>query len=81
MKAGTGVAYRDGRQGVLSGRGRWGQVEVTLDDGARLWWQDKDVRIVDEASASERAAGDGSDAAVDAADATLAGGDDDERAG
>ncbi len=77
----TAVTYRDGRQGVLSGRGRWGQVEVTLDDGARLWWQDKDVRIVDEASASEHAAGDGSDAADAAADATLAGGDDDERAG
>jgi len=45
-----------------------------------MWWQDKDVRAVDEASASERAAGDGSDAAVDAADATIAGGDDDERA-
>jgi len=53
----TAVTYRDGRQGVLSGRGRWGQVEVTLDDGTRLWWQDKDVRAVG-SSASERAAGD-----------------------
>ncbi len=40
LKAGTEVAYRDGRQGVLSGRGRWGQVEVALDDGSRVWWQD-----------------------------------------
>jgi len=77
--AGTAVTYRDGRQGVLSGRGRWGQVEVTLDDGTRMWWQDKDVRAVG-SSASERAAGDGSDAADAAADATIAGGDDDERA-
>jgi len=77
---GTAVAYRDGRQGILSGRGRWGQVEVTLDDGTRLWWQDKDVRAVG-SSASERAAGDGSDAADATADATIAGGDDDERAG
>ncbi len=77
--AGTGVAYRDGRQGVLSGRGRWGQVEVTLDDGTRLWWQDKDVRAVG-SSASERAAGDGSDAADATADATIASGDGDERA-
>jgi len=76
----TAVTYRDGRQGVLSGRGRWGQVEVTLDDGTRMWWQDKDVRAVG-SSASERAAGDGSDAADAAADATIAGGDDDERAG
>ncbi len=80
LGAETAVAYRDGRQGVLSGRGRWRQVEVTLDDGTRLWWQDKDVRAVG-SSASERAAGDGSDAAVDASDATIAGGDDDERAG
>jgi Cft2 family RNA processing exonuclease len=77
----TAVTYRDGRHGVLSGRGRWGQVEVTLDDGTRMWWQDKDVRIVDEASASEHAVGNGSDAADAAADATRAGGDDDERAG
>jgi len=79
--AGTGVAYRDGHGGVLSGRGRWGQVEVVLADGSWVWWQDKDVRIADEASASEHAAGDGSDAADAAADAPLAGGDDDERAG
>jgi len=77
----TAVTYRDGRHGVLSGRGRWGQVEVTLDDGTRMWWQDKDVRAVDEASASEHAVGNGSDAADAAADATRAGGDDDERAG
>ncbi len=76
--AGTTVAYRDGRGGVLSGRGRWGQVEVVLDDGARVWWQDKDVRIVDEVSTSERAAGDGSDRAADAAAASVA---DDARAG
>ncbi len=44
--AGTAVAYRDGRRGVLSGRGRWGQIEVVLDDGTRGWWQDKDVRAV-----------------------------------
>ncbi len=75
--AGTGVAYRDGSGSVLSGRGRWGQVEVTLDDGTRMWWQDKDVQAVG-SSASERAAGDGSAAAVDA---TAAGVDDDERAG
>jgi len=78
--AGTGVAYRDGRGGVLSGRGRWGQVEVALDDGSRVWWQDKDVRIVDEASAPERAAGDGSDRAV-AAGAIATAVDDDERTG
>jgi len=76
LKAGTEVAYRDGRQGVLSGRGRWGQVEVALDDGSRVWWQDKDVRIAGEASAP--ATGDGSDGA---ADAGAAGVDDDERAG
>jgi len=75
--AGSEVVYRDGRHGVLSGRSRWGQVEVTLDDGTRTWWQDKDVQVVG-SSASERAAGDGSDAAVDA---TAAGVDDDERAG
>jgi len=71
------VAYRDGRQGVLSGRGRWGQVEVVLADGARVWWQDKDVRAV-EASVPERATGDGAD---DAVVATADGVDDDERAG
>jgi len=76
--AGAGVAYRDGRGGILSGRGRWGQVEVALDDGTRVWWQDKDVRIVDAASTSERTAGEGSDRA---ADATADGVDDDERAG
>jgi len=76
--AGATVAYRDGHGGVLSGRGRWGQVEVALDDGTRVWWQDKDVRIADEASAPERAAGDGFDRA---ADATIAGVDDDEVAG
>jgi len=79
--AGATVAYRDGRGGVLSGRGRWAQVEVALDDGTRVWWQDKDVRIVDAVSTPERAAGEGSDAADAAADATIAGGDDDERAG
>jgi len=78
LGAGVGVTYRDGRQGVLSGRGRWGRVEVTLDDGTRMWWQDKDVRAVDEASAPERAAGDGSDATVNV---TITGVDDDERAG
>jgi len=72
------VAYRDGRQGVLSGRGRWGQVEVVLDDGTRVWWQDKDVRIVDETSDPERAA----DARQGAAAAANTDGvDDDERAG
>jgi len=78
--AGSTVAYRDGRGGVLSGRGRWGQVEVALDDGTRVWWQDKDVRIADEASAPERAAGDGSDRAV-AAGAVATAVDDDERTG
>ena len=74
---GAEVAYRDGRSGVLSGRGRWGQVEVTLDDGTRVWWQDKDVRAVG-ASVPERAAGAGSAAAADArADGVGA----DERAG
>jgi len=52
--AGSGVVYRDGHHGVLSGRGRWGQVEVTLDDGTRMWWHDKDVRIAGEASAPAR---------------------------
>jgi len=73
----TAVTYRDGRQGVLSGRGRWGQVEVTLDDGTRMWWQDKDVRIVDEASASEPA-GDGFDSGAEAVAHAV---DDDARAG
>ncbi len=77
LGAGFGVAYRDGRHGVLSGRGRWGQVEVVLDDGTRVWWQDKDVRAV-EASAPERASGDGAD---DAVIATADGVADDERAG
>jgi len=76
--AGVTVAYRDGHHGVLSGRGRWGQVEVALDDGTRVWWQDKDVRIVDEVSVPERATGDGAD---DAVVATADGVDDDERAG
>jgi hypothetical protein len=71
------VAYRDGRQGVLSGRGRWGQVEVTLDDGTRVWWQDKDVQTVG-SSVPERATGDG---AGDAVAATADGVDDDEQAG
>jgi len=71
----TGVVYRDGRQGVLSGRGRWGQVEVTLDDGTRAWWQDKDVQIVG-SSVPERAAGAGVEA-----DTTAAGVDDDDLAG
>jgi len=78
--AGSTVAYRDGRGGVLSGRGRWGQVEVALDDGSRVWWQDKDVRIADEASASAHAAGDGSDSVV-AAGAVATAVDDDERTG
>jgi len=78
--AGATVAYRDGRNGVLSGRGRWGQVEVALDDGTRVWWQDKDVRIADEASASAHAAGDGSDSVV-AAGAVATAVDDDERTG
>jgi len=76
--AGSTVAYRDGRGGVLSGRGRWGQVEVVLDDGTRVWWQDKDVRIVDGAPMPERAAGDDSDRAADAAVAAVV---DDARAG
>ena len=77
---GVMVAYRDGHHGVLSGRGRWGQVEVALDDGTRVWWQDKDARIVDEASASAHAAGDGSDRVV-AAGAVATAVDDDERTG
>ncbi len=76
--AGSGVVYRDGHHGVLSGRGRWGQVEVALDDGTRVWWQDKDVRIVDEVSTSERTAREGSDRAADAAAAAVA---DDARVG
>ncbi len=76
-RAGAGVAYRDGRGGVLSGRGRWGQVEVALDDGTWVWWQDKDVRAVG-LSAPECAAGDGSGVE---ADATANGVDDAERAG
>ena len=75
--AGASVAYRDGRGGVLSGRGRWGQVEVVLDDGTRAWWQDKDVQAVG-SSASERAAGVAFDAAMDA---TVDGLGHDERAG
>jgi len=71
------VVYRDGRQGLLSGRGRWGQVEVVLADGARVWWQDKDVRAIG-STVPERATGDGAD---DAVVATAAGVDDDERAG
>ncbi len=71
------VAYRDGRQGLLSGRGRWGQVEVVLDDETRVWWQDKDVQTVG-SSVPERATGDGVD---DAVVATADGVDDDERAG
>jgi len=71
------VAYRDGRQGLLSGRGRWGQVEVVCDDETRVWWQDKDVRAVG-SSVPERATGDGAD---DAVVATADGVDDDERAG
>jgi len=68
LGAGTAVAYRDGRQGILSGRGRWGQVEVTFDDGTRLWWQDKDVQAVgspEPERAAGSAAGAGSDAAAD----------------
>ncbi len=80
--AGVTVAYRDGHHSVLSGRGRWGQVEVVLDDGTRVWWQDKDVQAVDEASTPERAIGDGSDRAADAAVAAAAAGvADDARAG
>ncbi len=75
--AGARVTYRDGRHGVLSGRGRWGQVEVALDDGTRVWWQDKDVQAVG-SSAPACAAGDGSGIA---ADVTANGVDDDERAG
>ncbi len=78
--AGSAVTYRDGRRGVLSGRGRWGQVEVALDDGTRVWWQDKDARIADEAAASAHAAGDGSDRAV-AASTIATAVDDDERTG
>jgi len=74
---GAEVVYRDGRQGVLSGRGRWGQVEVVCDDETRVWWQDKDVRAVG-SSVPERATGDGAD---DAVVATAAGVVDDERAG
>ena len=74
---GAAVAYRDGRQAVLSGRGRWGQVEVVCDDETRVWWQDKDVRAVG-SSVPGRATGDGTD---DAVVATAAGVDDDERAG
>jgi len=69
LGAGTAVAYRDGRQGILSGRGRWGQVEVALDDGTRMWWQDKDVQAVgspEPERAAGSAAGAGSDAAADA---------------
>ncbi len=79
--AGAEVAYRDGHHGVLSGRGRWGQVEVVLDDGARVWWQDKDVRIVDAASTPERVAGEGADRTADAAVAAVAAVADDARAG
>jgi len=76
--AGATVAYRDGHHGVLSGRGRWGQVEIALDDGTRVWWQDKDVRIVDEVSTPECAAEEGSDSAAASAAAGVA---DDARAG
>jgi len=71
------VVYRDGRQGLLSGRGRWGQVEVVCDDETRVWWQDKDVQTVG-SSVPERASGDG---AGDAVASTADGVDDDERAG
>jgi Cft2 family RNA processing exonuclease len=71
------VVYRDGRQGLLSGRGRWGQVEVVCDDETRVWWQDKDVQAVG-SSVPERATGDGAD---DAVVATADGVDDDQRAG
>jgi len=71
------VVYRDGRQGLLSGRGRWGQVEVTFDDETRVWWQDKDVQTVG-SSVPERATGDGAD---DAVVATVADVIDDARAG
>jgi len=43
-----------------------------------VWWQDKDVRIADAASASAHAAGDGFDRA---AEATVADVTDDARAG
>jgi len=69
LGSGSTVAYRDGRQGILSGRGRWGQVEVALDDGTRMWWQDKDVRAVgspEPERAAGSAAGAGSDASADA---------------
>jgi len=71
------VVYRDGRQGLLSGRGRWGQVEVVCDDETRVWWQDKDVQTVG-SSGPERATGDGAD---DAVVATVADVIDDARAG
>jgi len=74
---GVEVVYRDGRQGLLSGRGRWGQVEVVCDDETRVWWQDKDVQTVG-SSVPERATGDG---AGDAVVATADGVDDDERVG
>jgi len=77
LGAGSGVVYRDGRRGVLSGCSRWGQVEVTLDDGTRAWWQDKDVQAIG-SSRPECAVGDGSDAEVDA---TAVGVDDAELAG
>jgi len=69
LGAGSKVAYRDGRQGILSGRGRWGQVEVTFDDGTRMWWQDKDVQAVgspEPERAAGSAAGAGSAAEADA---------------
>ncbi len=69
LGSGSKVAYRDGRQGILSGRGRWGQVEVALDDGTRMWWQDKDVQAVgspEPERAAGSAAGAGSDASADA---------------
>jgi len=71
------VVYRDGRQGLLSGRGRWGQVEVVCDDETRVWWQDKDVQTVG-SSVPECATGAGAD---DAVVATADGVADDERAG
>jgi len=77
LRPGAAVVYRDGRQGLLSGRGRWGQVEVICDDETRVWWQDKDVQTVG-SSVPERATGDGAD---DAVVATAAGVADDERAG
>jgi len=69
LGSGSKVAYRDGRQGILSGRGRWGQVEVALDDGTRMWWQDKDVQAVgspEPERGAGSAAGARSDAAADA---------------